>query len=252
MCLEVLLFRSLFRNTAYASPGAAAADLCPRPVFPERKGLWLGALAFHWSLLIIVVRHLRLFVDPVPDVAAALAALDGFFEVGTPRWYATDAIVAAALVYLLARRLRDPLLRYLTLPADYLALAALMAVTGTGIAVRYVARVDLIAVRDYALSLAALSPSTLPDPGPWLIAHLASVALLLGILPFTKMVHAFGVWLSPTRNLPNDSRRRRHVNPWNAPVPVHTYEAWRDEFRDKLRVARLLTGEPDADSQRPK
>ena len=27
------------------------------------------------------------------------------------------------------------------------------------------------------------------------------------------------------------------MNPWNAPVPVHGYEAWRDEFRDTLRIA---------------
>jgi nitrate reductase gamma subunit len=238
LILEGLLFRSLFRNTVPAEP-APGPDLCPSPVFLERKALWLGAMALHWSLLVIVVRHLRLFVDPVPGVAASLAALDGFFEVGTPRWYATDAIVAVALVYLLVRRLRDPLLRYLTLPADYMALAALMAVAGTGIVLRYAVRVDLVAVRAYTLGLAAFAPVRLPGVGAWLAAHLVAVSFLLAVLPFTKMVHALGVWLSPTRNQANDSRRRRHVNPWNAPVATHSYEAWRDEFRDKLRAARL-------------
>ena len=55
----------------------------------------------------------------------------------------------------------------------------------------------------------------------------------------TKMVHAAGAWFSPTRNQRNDSRRRRRINPWNAPVPVHTYEAWEDEFRDKLEAAGI-------------
>jgi nitrate reductase gamma subunit len=153
--------------------------------------------------------------------------------------YATDAIVVAALVYLLIRRLRDPLLRYVTLPADYVALAALMAVTGTGIALRYGARVDLVDVRTFTLGLAALAPVPLRDANPWLAAHVAAVAGLLAMLPFTKMVHAAGLWLSPTRNQANDSRRRRHVNPWNAPVDVHGYEAWRDEFRDKLEAAGM-------------
>jgi len=238
LALEGLLFRSLFRNTV-PGPGARGAEPCPPPVFLERKALWLGAMALHWSLLVIVVRHLRLFVDPVPGLAAGLAALDGFFEIGTPRWYATDAIVAAALVYLLVRRLRDPLLRYLTLPADYLALAALMAVTGTGLALRYGARVDLVGVRAFTLGLAALAPVPLRDTSPWLAAHLAAAAFLLSMLPFTKMVHAAGLWLSPTRNQANNSRRRRHVNPWNAPVDVHGYEAWRDQFRDKLAAAGL-------------
>jgi nitrate reductase gamma subunit len=248
MALEVFLFRSLFRNTGLGKT-SAGQDVSPALVFPERKALWLGAMALHWSLFVIVVRHLRLFVDPVPRIVASLAALDGFFEVGWPAWYATDVAVVVALGYLLLRRLRDPLLRYLSLPADYLALAALMAVVGSGILLRYVARVDLVAVRGYALGLTAFAPARLPGPGAWLAAHLLSVSFLLAILPFSKMIHAAGVWLSPTRNQPNDSRRRRHVNPWNAPVPVHGYEAWQDEFRDTLRIAGLPIDEPRPDGR---
>jgi nitrate reductase gamma subunit len=238
MALELLLFRSLFRNTA-AGPTFGNGDVAARPVFLERKGLWLGATAFHWSLFIILVRHLRFFVDPIPRAAGALAALDGFFEVGWPHWYATDLVVIAALLYLLGRRLANPLLRYLTRPADYLALAALLTAAGSGILLRYVARPDLVAVRQFTLGLAALSPRPIPAPGFWLATHLLSAALLLLLLPATKLMHACGAWLSPTRNQPNDSRARRHVNPWNAPVPVHTYEAWEAEFRDKLEAAGL-------------
>jgi nitrate reductase gamma subunit len=249
MALEMLLFRSLFRNTAYRKP-PAGSEPCPRPVFLERKALWLGAMAMHWSLLVIVLRHVRLFVDPVPGFAAALAAFDGFFDVGVPRWYATDVILSAALVYLLVRRLRDPLLRYLSLPADYLALAALIGVAGTGIMLRYVARLDLVAVRTYALSLAAFAPIPPPVVGAWLAAHLLAASFLLATLPFTKIMHAGGIWLSPTRNQANDSRRRRHVNPWNAPVAVHGYEAWQNEFRDKLLAAGLPVDDARPGEQR--
>jgi nitrate reductase gamma subunit len=238
MCLEGFLFRSLFRNAGFARTPAGQGAF-PGLVFPERKALWLGAMAMHWSLLVIVIRHLRLFVDPIPRVVAMLAAFDGFFEMGSPVWYATDVAVVVALGFLLFRRLRDPLIRHLTLPADYLALAALIAVVATGVLLRYFARVDLVAVRGYALGLAAFAPGTLPAPGVWLATHLLSVSFLLAILPFTKMIHAAGIWLSPTRNQANDSRRRRHVNPWNAPVPVHGYDAWQDEFRDELRLAGL-------------
>jgi nitrate reductase gamma subunit len=260
MLLEVLLFRSLFRNTA---PGRAATTaLCPPPVFFERKGLWIGALAFHWSLLVIVIRHLRLFVEPVPGLVGALAAVDGFFEVGLPVWYASDAIVTVALLYLLARRLRDPLLRYLSLPADYLALAVLLAVVVSGIGMRYIGRVDLVTVRAYTLDLAAFpagaSPwprmAVAPAPGAlgtvippahwWFIGHLLSASCLIAVLPFTKLMHAAGVWLSPTRNQANDTRSRRHVNPWNAPAPHHTYEEWEREFEDKLKAANLPVEKP--------
>jgi len=249
MALEGLLFRSLFRNTAFAPP-PQGSPVHARPIFRERKALWLGAMALHWSLLAILVRHLRLFVEPVPALVTALAAVDGFFDIGLPRWYATDAIVIGALAYLLARRLRDPLLRYVTLPADYLALGLLVAVTGSGLVLRYAERTDMVDVRHFALSLAAWAPAPLTAPSVWLTAHLAAVACLLAVLPFSKMVHGLGVWLSPTRNQANDGRRRRHVNPWNAPVPVHTHAAWQDEFRDKLTIAGIPLEEPPGPSGR--
>jgi hypothetical protein len=31
-----------------------------------------------------------------------------------------------------------------------------------------------------------------------------------------------------------DTRARRHINPWNYPVPVHTYDEYEDEFREKM------------------
>jgi len=48
-----------------------------------------------------------------------------------------------------------------------------------------------------------------------------------------------GVFLSPTRNLSNNSRFVRHINPWNYPVKVHTYDEYEEEFRDKMIEAGL-------------
>jgi hypothetical protein len=63
--------------------------------------------------------------------------------------------------------------------------------------------------------------------------------MLAAWFPWSKLVHMAGVFLSPTRNLANTSRMRRHVNPWDAPVPVHGYAEWEDEVRDELRVAGI-------------
>jgi hypothetical protein len=32
---------------------------------------------------------------------------------------------------------------------------------------------------------------------------------------------------------------RRHINPWNAPVKVHTYAEYEDEFRAKMKAVGL-------------
>ncbi|HSR11750.1 MAG TPA: menaquinol oxidoreductase, partial [Thermodesulfobacteriota bacterium] len=69
--------------------------------------------------------------------------------------------------------------------------------------------------------------------------HLFLVTALAVYLPFSKLMHMGGVFLSPTRNMANDNRMRRHVNPWNYPVKVHTYEEYEDEFRARMKAAGL-------------
>jgi nitrate reductase gamma subunit len=233
MALEILLFRSLFRNTR------SRLQEGPRLIYGEAKWLWLAALAFHWSLLIVLLRHLRFLVEPVPKLALFLESVDGFFQIGAPVLYATDIVLFAALLYLLQRRLRDPQVRYISLFTDYFALTLLLGIAITGVWMRYFARVDAVAVKQLALSLTVFSPSLPKNLSPWFFAHLALVSTLAAYLPFSKLMHAGGIFLSPTRNLANNSRMIRHVNPWNYPVKVHTYEEWEDEFREKMEAAGL-------------
>jgi nitrate reductase gamma subunit len=233
MALEILLFRSLFRNTR------ARLGSGPKLIYAEDKFLWLGALAFHWSMLFIVVRHLRFFVEPVPRLALVVESLDGFFQVGAPVLYLTDLAILAGLVYLLQRRWRNPQLRYISLFTDYFALFLLLGIAISGIWMRYFARVDVIAVKQLALGLAVFAPVVPKQQSCLLFMHLGLVSTLAAYLPFSKLMHMGGVFLSPTRNLANNNRMKRHVNPWNYPVKTHTYEEWEDEFRDKLEAAGM-------------
>jgi [DsrC]-trisulfide reductase subunit M len=233
MGLEILLFRSLFRNTR------SRLREGPRLTQGEAKWLWLGALTFHWSLLVIVLRHLRFFVEPVPKLAVLLESLDGFFRIGAPALLVSDVVVLAALLYLLQRRFRDPQVRFISLFTDYFALFLLLGIAGTGVWMRYFARIDAVAVKQFVLSLTIFAPALPANLGPLFFAHFALAATLAAYLPFSKLMHVGGVFLSPTRNLANNNRMKRHVNPWNYPVKVHTYEEWEEEFRDKIEAAGL-------------
>jgi nitrate reductase gamma subunit len=233
MALEILFFRSLFRNTR--------AELRHGPwlTYGESKLLWLGALAFHWSFLIIFVRHLRFFVEPVPRPVLALEKLDSLFQVGAPIVYVTDVIIVAALLYLLQRRLADPQVRYISLLADYFALFLLLGLAVSGIWMRYFTRVDTVAIKQLAVGLVTFSPVVPKEVGPLFFVHLFLLSTLAAYFPFSKLMHMGGVFLSPTRNLANNNRMKRHVNPWDYPVKVHTYEEWEAEFRDKIVAAGL-------------
>ncbi len=233
MALEVLLFRSLFRNTK-----AEMRD-GPKLTYGSSKYLWLGAILFHWSMLVIFLRHFRFFVQPVPSFVSVLQNIDGFLQVGLPGLLITDVLISAALLYLLFRRIIDSKLRYISLSSDYFPLLLLLGIVTTGILMRYFDRVDLINVKELAIGLFTFHPVVFEGLGVLFYIHLFLVSVLVAYFPFSKLLHMPGIFLSPTRNLANNSRMKRHVNPWNYPVRVHTYDEYEDEFREKMKDAGL-------------
>jgi nitrate reductase gamma subunit len=232
MVLEVLFFRSLFRNDHADLTGGNLS-------YPGSRWLWISGLVFHWSLLVILVRHLRFFLDPVPGFVSALQGLDGIFQWGLPPLLITDKLVFVALVYLVVRRLTIPQVRSISLPSDYFALFLIMAVAVSGVLMRYMLKTDLAEVKRFTIDFLRLSPAGAYGLGAIFYIHLFFVSILLAYFPFSKLMHAGGVFMSPTRNMRNDSRMKRHVNPWNPPVKVHTYAEWEDDFREVMKEAGL-------------
>lgn len=234
MLLEILLFRSLFRNTKldYSADGPAVR-------YNSEKWLWLFGLLFHYSFLVVLLRHLRFFLEPVPGWVAGLEALDGFLEIGLPGVLLSGVVLAAAVGYLLQRRLTWPNIRYISLTSDYFPLWLILGIALTGIAMRYLIRVDVVKIKELTMGLVTFHPVAPLDLSPWFYAHLFLVSVLFAYFPFSKLVHAPGVFLSPTRNLANNSRAIRHVNPWNYEVKYHTYQAYEDEFRENMKEVGL-------------
>ncbi len=233
MALEILLFRSLFRNTKTELKNG------PKLVYGSSKYLWLGAIIFHWSLLIIFLRHFRFFMEPLPSFTIALQNVDGFLQVGLPVLFITDILITVALLYLIFRRILDLKLRFISLASDYFPLFLLLSIAVTGILMRYFDKVDLIKVKELAISLFTFQPVVPNGIGVMFFIHLFLVCTLISYMPFSKLLHMPGIFLSPTRNLANNSRMKRHINPWDHPVRVHTYEEYEDEFRDKMKAAGL-------------
>lgn len=229
MFLEVVLFRSLFRNTkAELRDGAKLA-------FASSKWLWLAGILFHYAFLTIVLRHLRFFLEPVPSFVDAISHLDGFFEILVPTLFLTDLAFLAAVGYLFLRRIVIPQMRYLSLPADYFALFLILGIGISGVLMRQLIKVDLLKVKELATGLSSFQPAVPDGIGVIFYVHLFLVCVLLAYFPFSKLMHMGGVFLSPTRNLANNNRMQRYENPWNYPVKVHTYEEYEDDFREKMK-----------------
>jgi nitrate reductase gamma subunit len=241
MILEVCCFRSLFRNTRnFIQEGKIAYQL--------EIWLWVAALAFHYAFLTVIVRHLRLFTEPVPALIKLVETVDSFFRfeiltdtlrIGVPGVYMSGLVLLAAIVFLFVRRVVIPQVRYISLPADFFPLFLIFGIAFTGILMRYFSKVNIRAAKELALGLVSFHPTIPQGIGSVFYVHLFFVCILLAYIPFSKLMHMGGVFLSPTRNLPGNSRAVRHVNPWNYPVEVHTYEEYEEEFREKMIEAGL-------------
>jgi nitrate reductase gamma subunit len=253
MIFEVLTFRSLFRNTRLEF---RHTETGPKIDYEWEKWLWLAALAFHYSFLVIFLRHFRFFMEPIPGFVHVLESLDAFMQMGiapiiglgVPDVYITDLLILIAVLYLFIRRIYIPQIRYISLPADYFPLFLILALGGSGVLMRYLIRVDITSVKQLVIGLFTLSPAVPEGIGVIFYIHLFILCTLIAYFPFSKLTHMAGIFLSPTRNLANNNRFIRHVNPWNYAVKFHTYEAYEDEFREKMVEAGLpVDKEPESE-----
>ena len=233
MLLEVLFFRSLFRNIKTEFREG------PKLSYGSDKWLWMAGLAFHWSFLIILVRHLRFFSLNVPFVIKIMESLDSFLQIGAPLLYITDAVILGAVTFLVIRRFWIPQVRYISLAADFFPLYLILGIAASGVLMRYFVKVHIVGVKELTMGLASFSPTIPEGVGVIFYIHLFLICVLFAYFPFSKLMHMGGVFLSPTRNLANNSRADRHINPWNYPVHVHTYEEYENDFREKMKKAGL-------------
>jgi nitrate reductase gamma subunit len=238
LALEILCFRSLFRNTR----SELRDD--KKIVYGPDKWLWAAALAFHWSFLVVFLRHYRFFAEPVPAFVTGLQSIDGLFQIGVPVIYITSVLLVASVMYLFIRRVVIPQVRYISLPADYFALFMILAVAISGVLMRHIFKVDIVRVKELSMGLVIFRPAVPDGVGVVFFVHLFFVSVLFAYFPFSKLMHMGGVFMSPTRNLSNNSRIKRHVNPWDYAVKTHPYEEYEDEFREVMGEAGLPLEKP--------
>lgn len=169
-------------------------------LFKSNKWIWLFGWLFHAALLFVLLRHLRYFTDPVW----------GWVSIIQPFGKYAAFIMVLGLVGLWGRRFLVDRVRYISAPSDHLMLALLTGIGLTGIAIKFVTGTDIIAVKAFFLGLIYFDWQ--PIPSDLLLGiHLTLVALLLIIFPFSKLLHAPGIFFSPTRNQIDNAREKRHT-----------------------------------------
>ncbi|MBL8486165.1 MAG: respiratory nitrate reductase subunit gamma [Rhodocyclaceae bacterium] len=184
MAREVVLFESLFKSNLW---------------------IWAFGWLFHMGLFLVLARHLRYFTEPVWSWVALIQ----------PFGIYAGFAMAAGLAALWARRFLVERIRYISTPSDHLMLALLLGIAATGLAMKFLMHTDIVAVKAFFLGLMVFDIQPLPAH-PGLYVHLLLVALLMIVFPFSKLLHAPGIFFSPTRNQADNPREARHVAPWAA------------------------------------
>jgi len=182
MLQEVLFFKSLFRSD---------------------KLLWALGFLFHYAMLLIVIRHFRYVLDPVWGVVQFVQPFGK---------YAGFAFLLG-LFGLLGRRILIDRVRYITSPSDISMLLLLILIGVSGLMMQFVSHTDIVMVKAFFRGLIYFNWQPLPVDAPLLI-HLGLVALLMFIFPISKLLHAPGIFFSPTRNQIDNPREKRHLSPW--------------------------------------
>jgi nitrate reductase gamma subunit len=182
MFREVVFFESLFKGN-----------------------LWIWALGwlFHVSLALVLLRHLRYFTEPVW----------GWVVFVQPFGIYAGLAMVAGLAGLWARRFLVERIRYISTFSDHLILALLLLIAGSGLMMKFVAHTDIVAVKAFFLGLMVFDWQPLPADAP-LYVHLTLVAALMIVFPYSKLLHAPGIFFSPTRNQTDNPREVRHLAAW--------------------------------------
>ena len=176
-------------------------------LFKSNKWTWLFGWIFHFCLLVELIWHLRYFTEPV------------LFFLPWLQWFInfTGYGMVLGLLGLWARRFLVDRVRYISSPSDHLMLALLVGIGASGLVMKFIVHTDIVALKAFFLGLMTFSWQPLPAD-PVLLIHLTLVATLMIIFPISKLLHAPGVFFSPTRNQADNPREQRHVAGWSAQI----------------------------------
>lgn len=159
------------RITAAGVASALVDVVFLRRLFLVNKGIWFGEWVFHVSFVLVVMRHLRFFLEPVP----------GWVVCVQPLGKIAGYLLPASLLYILMYRFALERAKYVSAYNLFLTLS-LLVVGSAGLLMRTAFPADVIAAKDFVQGWLALAPGEPPESGLFML-HFALAALVVAFLP---------------------------------------------------------------------
>jgi nitrate reductase gamma subunit len=140
-------------------------------LFKGGAALWFGEWIFHFAFLLVMLRHLRFFLNPVPDWVW---------------WAQTPGLIAGyilplSLVYILAVRLLTKFEKYAS-TANVLLLGLVLIISSTGVLMHGWFKLDVVETKLFVLGILSMKQVALPD-SLLFATHFVLVLVLVVFLP---------------------------------------------------------------------
>jgi len=161
-------------RSAITLPVAASAAvdiLLLRRLFFSNAFLWLGEWLFHVCLALVMVRHLRFFLEPVPSCVAALQ---------TPVVIA-GYLLPLSLIYIFIAKLVIEKKSYIA-SSNFFLLALLLLSGISGLLMKLWFRPDLVGIKWFSLGMVTFRPVEVPH-SPLFIIHFVLFLIVFAYLP---------------------------------------------------------------------
>lgn len=140
-------------------------------LFKGGAALWFGEWIFHFSFLLVMLRHLRFFLNPVPDWVW---------------WAQTPGLIAGyllplSLAYILVVRLLTKLEKYAS-PPNLLLLGLVLVISATGVLMHGWFKPDVAGAKLFVFGILNMEQAALPE-SLLFAAHFVLVLVLVPFLP---------------------------------------------------------------------
>jgi len=143
-----------------------------RRLWEDNKLLWFGSWTFHVSFLVVIIRHLRYFMDPVPDCVVFVQ----------PFGVVAGYLLPLSVAYIVLIRTLGLRTKYVSYQ-NYFILGLVFAISALGLLMRNFFVPDLPEVKEFALGILRFGPWKVPG-SLLFFAHFLLVLVLVPYLPF--------------------------------------------------------------------
>jgi nitrate reductase gamma subunit len=130
--------------------------------------LWIGEWVFHASFLLVLARHLRFFLNPVPAVV---------WYVQAPGLIA-GYLLPLSLLYILIVRLFTKHEKYAS-PANVFLLGLVLVLSSLGVLMHALFTPDLVEVKLFVLGIVSFAPTAVPGSVLFVLHFCLFLALVL-------------------------------------------------------------------------